>query len=69
MAKGKVIRSNDCQNGNHLFIVTNWQFSQTAQKANSFTCQKCLYTVEGAFEVNKLREALNANPVAEATNS
>ena len=59
--KRKIVKSVDCQTGNHFFIVSNWVHTPVSQKANSWTCQRCLLTVDGAHEVNKLKEVLHAD--------
>jgi hypothetical protein len=66
MSKCKVIKSKACEIGNHQFIVSNWQVNSTSQKANSWTCQKCLHTIDGKHEVDKMREQIHAEPIVEA---
>lgn len=67
MAKPKcnVTKGQDCLAGKHQFIVSNWSFDATKQKANGFTCQFCLISVDGTLEVDKLKsdihEGRNAN--------
>lgn len=51
----KIKKSSECYMGNHLFIVSNWQFTPTYQKANAWTCQRCLITVEGKKDIDTLR--------------
>jgi hypothetical protein len=59
--KRKVVKPDDCKADKHLFIVSNWVHTPTSQKANSWTCQRCLLTVDGAHDVNKLKSELHAD--------
>ena len=60
MSKAKVKLQKDCEYGNHIFIVSNWKFNSTSQKASAWTCQKCLHTVEGFHDVDRLKEDIQA---------
>lgn len=60
MAKSKIIKSSSCDNGNHQFIVSNWQYSATAQKANAWTCQWCLVSIDGKSDINKIKDSLHS---------
>lgn len=64
MAKAKIEKQNDlCDKGCHKFIVTAWISQSMQQKANAFTCERCLLTVTGANEIQKIRENYcEANP-------
>lgn len=60
MSKCKVIRNKECTNGNHKFVISNWLITNAFQKANAWTCQKCLHSVEGLKDIIELRESLHA---------
>lgn len=64
--KRKVKKCTECEKGNHQFIISNWVVSQTMQKANSYTCQRCLLTVEGNHDVKLLREQIHVERELEA---
>lgn len=69
MSECKVIVPQECFTGNHRFVISNWLVTPQAQKANAWTCSKCLHTVEGSFSINELREAMHADAKARAVNS
>ena len=56
----KVKRGKECSLGNHVFIISNWVVTATSQKANAYTCQKCLHTIEGKFDVDIVRKQIHA---------
>ena len=69
MSKCKVVRSKDCAAGNHQFIVSNWLLSMNSQKANAYTCQKCLHTIEGGYDVKKLRDIIHTEDDTKAASA
>ncbi len=56
MAKSKIIKQSECESGHHNFIISAWLYTSTTQKANAYTCQRCLLTLEGAHDINKVGE-------------
>jgi len=49
----------ECAKGNHLFIISNWAFDTKSQKANAWTCQRCMLTVEGMKDIQALRAKIH----------
>jgi hypothetical protein len=49
----------ECAKGNHIFVISNWNFDTKSQKSNGWTCQKCLLTVEGKSDIDALRAKLH----------
>lgn len=58
----KVIRSESCLAGNHNFIVSYWLFDAKSQKANAYTCQKCLLTKSGLSDIEQLKDEIHKEP-------
>ncbi len=63
--KCHVRRAGDCKNGNHNFVVSRWMLSTNQQTANGYTCQRCLLTVEGRNEIEKLRAEIDERDLQE----
>lgn len=68
-AKCKINKSDSCSKGNHQFIVSNWANNGTTQKANAFTCQFCLISVDGILDIEKLKAETHATGNTETKNS
>ena len=62
-------QSTECATGNHVFIISRWLIgtqNPQSQQAHSFTCQRCLYSIEGRNEVEKVVKAYE-NDTAKTT--
>ena len=57
----KIVKQKDCENGNHQFVVSQWLFDSKSQKANGWTCQRCLLEVQGKNDICKQRESIHAD--------
>lgn len=56
----KIELSDDCHLGNHHFIVSDWKCSPLRQQAISYTCRRCLYTVDGIQTAKQVIKELHA---------
>lgn len=48
-------KNKDCTAGYHNFVVSHWVFNQTTQKANSYTCTRCLLSIDGNAAVQQAK--------------
>jgi len=62
----KVELSDECQLGNHHFIVSDWKCSPARQQAVTFTCRRCLYASDGIQTNKQLVRELHAVSNVEA---
>jgi hypothetical protein len=60
-----VRRHNDCKEGNHQFVVSRWLLGNGQQSASGYTCTRCLLTIDGKSELEKLRNEINERDLQE----
>lgn len=60
---GKSKKETNCSTGNncnHDFIVSNWSFNSTSQRATGYVCKYCLLHINSDEQVQVYRSQLNA---------
>ncbi len=65
--KCHVKRPDDCKKGDHNFVVSRWLVSMAQHSASGFTCTRCLFTVDGKLELDKLRAQIDERDLPEDT--
>jgi hypothetical protein len=64
---GKKIKKPDlCSTGDHHFIVSHWKFDAKKQYAVSYTCQRCLLSIDGNLDVDTVKAILHAKEDAQS---
>jgi hypothetical protein len=61
----QVRRHDDCKEGNHQFVVSRWLQGQYQQSASGFTCMRCLLSIDGKNDLEKLRAQINERDLQE----